>query len=489
MPDKSNQTRRSQNYFLYKLRSSPQIARELLSSLRSAIRERFHLQSKSIDYKKWQDQFLIRRLRLAFLIIFPCISTFAFTGIYEVFSPGFGGNLGAAYIQLRQNLTLWSYFSIFISLVICAAVNSTWLGKKYPIIVFLSTSWAMTIPPQIVGNIFKSYFYPIEDWILIFFGQAILIPVRWRLHLVSQVIAVASSLGLPIIMAYLSVKNRNYINLSYIITSNSYVLVRVFWTCFICCFAVYIYERLKQSELASQQQLHVFLHSVSHDLKTPVMGASVVLQNLLEQPDTKIVVDRMILQRLLHGSDRQLKLINTLLEARTRNSNAISLCFEPIEIRTFVETVLSEFLPKLKNNQINLDHHTSLDLPLIYADKIQLWRVYSNLIENSIQHNPHCIQITLDAQVTKTISKKTGRSLNQVLRCTIQDNGIGIPLAQQPELFELYTRGKCARYTPGLGLGLYSSKQIITAHGGEIGVISQPGKGSTFWFTLPLHQA
>ncbi|MEM9767483.1 MAG: sensor histidine kinase, partial [Cyanobacteria bacterium P01_D01_bin.71] len=60
---------------------------------------------------------------------------------------------------------------------------------------------------------------------------------------------------------------------------------------------------------------------------------------------------------------------------------------------------------------------------------------------------------------------------------------------QRSRLFELYARGRQSRYIPGLGLGLYLCKQIITAHGGDIGVVSQPGRGSLFWFTLPLIEA
>jgi signal transduction histidine kinase len=68
----------------------------------------------------------------------------------------------------------------------------------------------------------------------------------------------------------------------------------------------------------------------------------------------------------------------------------------------------------------------------------------------------------------------------------VQDNGIGIPATQLPDLFRLYTRGAKAKRMPGLGLGLYLCQQIITAHQGEIGVFSQPNAGSCFWLTLPI---
>ncbi|NJR61238.1 MAG: hypothetical protein HC769_21830, partial [Cyanobacteria bacterium CRU_2_1] len=77
---------------------------------------------------------------------------------------------------------------------------------------------------------------------------------------------------------------------------------------------------------------------------------------------------------------------------------------------------------------------------------------------------------------------------SSLIRCTVQDTGIGIDPDQSDRLFDLYTRGSRARYMPGLGLGLYLCRQIIAAHGGEIGVNSRPGEGATFWFTLPVYE-
>jgi signal transduction histidine kinase len=75
---------------------------------------------------------------------------------------------------------------------------------------------------------------------------------------------------------------------------------------------------------------------------------------------------------------------------------------------------------------------------------------------------------------------------NQMLRCTLQDDGVGMSQQQQKSLFKLYIRGLHTQHLTGIGLGLYQCRQIIMAHGGCIGVISAPGAGSTFWFTLPL---
>ena len=137
----------------------------------------------------------------------------------------------------------------------------------------------------------------------------------------------------------------------------------------------------------------------------------------------------------------------------------------------------------------------------------------SNLIGNALKHNPHEIELTLEASVVEPAQKckrerggsrdRTEKLLMQqhvqsqiqaqiqpqvpMLLCMVQDTGIGIAPQQCHQLFELYARGVQARYMPGLGLGLYLCKQIIEAHGGEIGVVSQVGEGATFWFTVPLY--
>jgi signal transduction histidine kinase len=87
-------------------------------------------------------------------------------------------------------------------------------------------------------------------------------------------------------------------------------------------------------------------------------------------------------------------------------------------------------------------------------------------------------------QIGNIGSKLPGVTVKMV-RCTVTDNGVGISAKQRESLFELYVHDPNSRQLTGLGLGLYLSKQIIKAHGGEIGVESTPGGGSTFWFSLP----
>ncbi|NJR61251.1 MAG: sensor histidine kinase, partial [Cyanobacteria bacterium CRU_2_1] len=104
--------------------------------------------------------------------------------------------------------------------------------------------------------------------------------------------------------------------------------------------------------------------------------------------------------------------------------------------------------------------------------------VYQNLIANALKHNPPRLTLTLDAQLEENW-----------IRCTVTDDGIGISSEQCDKLFNPYFRGSQKPKSVGLGLGLYLCQQIIQAHGGEIGVQSQIGEGTTFWFTLPVSEA
>jgi PAS domain S-box-containing protein len=278
-------------------------------------------------------------------------------------------------------------------------------------------------------------------------------------------------------------------------------------------------QELKQ-KYTELQELHrlkdIFLHAVSHDLRTPVLGWLMVLNNLLNgqesealnvsksqglkvsklkmegadetlqpsrlsQPEN-ILVSRSVLERMIQSSDRQMRLINSLLEVHSSEVAGVALQREPIQLDELVRILVEDFEPLLAKNQASLMNHIPANLPLISADAAQLRRVFENLLNNALNHNPPGIRLMLDAQVKEGI-----------ICCTVADNGVGMSQDMCDNLFQLYFRGQDAKSFPqghrpytGLGLGLYLCRQIITAHGGEIGVQSRPEEGTTFWFTISV---
>ncbi|MCF2148998.1 PAS domain-containing sensor histidine kinase [Desmonostoc muscorum LEGE 12446] len=250
----------------------------------------------------------------------------------------------------------------------------------------------------------------------------------------------------------------------------------------------------------TEEELRVFFHAVSHDLRNPVLGTLMVLKNLLNQgvgvgeqrgrgaegqgnrgagetnnAQSSISVPRSILERMIQSSDRQLSLINSLMEAHVSELQGIVLQLQAVQLLSIVEAAIADLEPLLIQNQATLTNLVTADLPLVNADPTQLWRVFSNLIVNALKHNPPGLLLTINATPK-----------DDKIYCTVSDNGVGITQQQSDRLFELYFRGSNIRNSVGLGLGLYLCKQIINAHGGEIGINSSPQAGATFWLTLPI---
>jgi signal transduction histidine kinase len=235
-----------------------------------------------------------------------------------------------------------------------------------------------------------------------------------------------------------------------------------------------------------EDALRVFLHAVSHDLRNPVTGMLMVLGNLLKSESLPsddsgasskavIPVARSILERMAKSSDRQLYLINSLLEVHATEVGGITLHAEPVDLGSLVVDVLADFEPLFVKNQASFTTDISKDLPPVSADPLQLRRVLENLLANALKHNPPGLSLSLEVE----------RQDNWLL-CRVQDNGVGLKPEVREHLFELYSRGPQTRRSIGLGLGLYLCRQIVVAHGGKMGVTSDPGAGATFWFTLPL---
>ncbi|MBE9187410.1 hybrid sensor histidine kinase/response regulator [Microcoleus sp. LEGE 07076] len=229
-----------------------------------------------------------------------------------------------------------------------------------------------------------------------------------------------------------------------------------------------------QERQQAEANLRMLLHAVSHDLRSPLSGMSLLLRSRLNDAGSNIAIDRRTMEVMVQSCSRQLQLIESLTATQQFDVKSASLAMKPLSLPALVQNILIERLPILNQHRVKVKQLFAADLPLVNADAQQLWRVFGNLIDNAVKYNQSGFILTVEA-------KKEG----EMVRCTVADNGTGISPQQCARLFEPYTRGVGVTLRQGLGLGLYICRQIVEAHGGEIGVDSELGKGARFWLTLP----
>lgn len=234
-----------------------------------------------------------------------------------------------------------------------------------------------------------------------------------------------------------------------------------------------------EDRMVELQELHqmkaVFLQAVSHDLRTSMMGLLMLLKNRENRSGENVTFSRSILDRLIQSGDRQLMLVNALSENHFAEHHPLTIHSQPLCLKELLEQLLADWQSLLKQNQTQVKHSLSDHFPLVLADPHYLRQVLENLLTNALKHNPPGIQLSLEAAIE-----------GQMLRCIIQDNGVGMKQEQCQHLFGLYLRSAHNQRLTGIGLGCYQCRQIIEAHGGKIGVSSTPNQGTQFWFTLPL---
>ncbi|MEH2398553.1 MAG: ATP-binding protein [Nostoc sp.] len=553
-------------------------------------------------YRTWRNRFLWQRLRLWLWLALICLLSFTLRDIYGLFFP-FQELEKLPEVLRTQRLVI--NIAMLLSILICFALHKTKLGRERPDLLFLGSSWSISLASQLFATLRGFALPDTIGWSLLFLSQAVLMPVCWIIHLLTQVsvlvyyFGVNTALGLKTPIP----EQPEIYNVTFILY--------IFWFCIICDIGVYLYDRLQRSEFYARQELEsayqklkvaeakyrsifenavegifqsspdgryitanpalariygysfaeevtanftdiehqlyidpnrraefvrlmekygsvsefesqiyrrdgsivwisekayavldeqgkllyyeglieditqrkqteeelrVFFHAVSHDLRNPVLGTLMVLKNLLARPEDNISISRSILERMIQSSDRQLNLINSLMEAHISEVEGVILQPQAVQLLTVIEAAIADLEPLLEQNQAKLTNLVSADLPLVNADPTQLWRVFSNLIVNALKHNPPGLVLTINA-----IRK------DDKIYCTVSDNGVGISQQQSDRLFDLYFRGASIRNSVSLGLGLYLCKQIINAHGGEIGVNSALDSGATFWFTLPIN--
>ncbi len=227
----------------------------------------------------------------------------------------------------------------------------------------------------------------------------------------------------------------------------------------------HLLDRLKSDMVAT----------VSHELKTPLTSVQMAVHLLLEEvigPLTAKQVELLLAAR--QDADRILTMINDLLDLTRIEQGRVRLDLEPVPAGDLVAAAVARFQPQADACGVTLAARADLLAPPVMVDRDRIEHAFDNLIVNAIQHARRGGQVHVGAVADGAIT-----------RFIVEDNGEGIPTEHLPRLFEKFYRVPTARHSGGAGLGLAIVREIITAHGGEIAVESEPGKGTKFTFTLP----
>ncbi len=227
-------------------------------------------------------------------------------------------------------------------------------------------------------------------------------------------------------------------------------------------------------ELArSNADLEQFAYIASHDLQEPLRMVSNYVQLLERRYKDRLDTEGLeFITHAVDGARRMQKMIQDLLaysRVQTRGNP-----FTRVDLEKTLDQALANLDLAIEENQVQL---TREPLPTLYADPLQIQQLFQNLIGNAIKFHsttpPH-IHISAHQETNEW-------------RFAVHDNGIGIPTQSIYRLFTLFQRLNSRQEYPGTGIGLAICKKIVERHGGHIWVESQPGQGSTFYFTLPLN--
>jgi two-component system, NtrC family, sensor histidine kinase KinB len=214
---------------------------------------------------------------------------------------------------------------------------------------------------------------------------------------------------------------------------------------------------------------------ITHDLRTPltiIRGQAQLLQRHLQRGSP---VERLwpITEGIIKETATMGAMLQDLADSARLEAGKMRLKKLPVGLASWIRDLLERVKGAFDVGRVEL--RLPPDLPPVSADPNSLDRIFTNLLSNAFKYSPEGGPVIVAAE----------RVANEA-RISVADRGLGIPAEDLPHIFERYYRGKGARKSEGLGLGLYITRLLVEANGGRIWVQSEPGQGSTFCFTMPL---
>ena len=234
------------------------------------------------------------------------------------------------------------------------------------------------------------------------------------------------------------------------------------------------FERLAEASRMKTE----FVSVVSHQLHSPLSNLKWAIELLMSGRISLVSKKQLEYLRILkENSEKMKELVSDLLIVSRIEQGKLPLKKKTISLKDLVEKSIKEMEIFAKASNVKIELKAEKNLPLILTDSTQLKLIINNLLDNAIRY------IREKGKIEIKLSKNKNN-----LYFEIKDNGVGIPKEDQKFIFQKFFRSEnIMRYqTEGSGLGLFIVKSIVEKLGGKINFKSQEGRGSTFWFTLPI---
>ncbi|MCI0397974.1 MAG: cell wall metabolism sensor histidine kinase WalK [Chloroflexi bacterium] len=220
-----------------------------------------------------------------------------------------------------------------------------------------------------------------------------------------------------------------------------------------------------------------FISNISHELRTPLASLKAVVETLRDSALDDPPAARRFLDRADQEVDALTQMVQELLELSRIESGKVPLRLSPTAVASVVAPPVERLQTQAERNSLRLVAELPAGLPLVLVDADRVQQVVANLVHNAIKFTPD------GGEIRVTAEWQPGQPEVVV---QVRDTGVGIPAGELERIFERFYKSDRARSGGGTGLGLAIARHLVQAHGGRIWAKSREGKGSTFYFSLPV---